>query len=136
MLAIFSWLGSFLSGPVVNAIAKGWAAHEAAVNTGAQIEATREVQLARVTAQIDEASKQLLVAEQGHWYTAIMRPLIATPIAAFIWKVVIWDTVLKLGHTDPLTPEMYGVMNAVIVSYFGYAAIVGGVRAFASRTSK
>ena len=123
MLALFTWLGSFLSGPIVSAIAKGWAAHEAAVNTGAQIEATREVQLAQVTAQLDAASKQLLIAEQGHWYTAMMRPLLATPIAIFVWKVIVWDTVLKMGHTDALTPEMYGFMDAVVVSYFGYSAI-------------
>ena len=131
MLAFLGWIGSFLSGPVVSALAKGWAAHEAAVNTGAQIEATREVQLAQVTAQLDAASKQLLIAEQGHWYTAMMRPLLATPIVVFIWKVVVWDTVLRLGHTDALTPEMYDVLKWVVVSYFGYSAIIGGGRALA-----
>ena len=131
MLAFLGWIGSFLSGPVISALAKGWAAHEAAVNTGAQIEATREVQLAQVTAQLDAASKQLLIAEQGHWYTAMMRPLLATPIVVFIWKVVVWDTVLRLGHTDALTPEMYDVLKWVVVSYFGYSAIIGGGRALA-----
>ena len=131
MLAFLGWIGSFLSGPVISALAKGWAAHEAAVNTGAQIEATREVQLAQVTAQLDAASKQLLIAEQGHWYTAMMRPLLATPIIVFIWKVVVWDTVLRLGHTDALTPEMYDVLKWVVVSYFGYSAIIGGGHALA-----
>jgi hypothetical protein len=123
MLAFLTWFGSFLSGPIISALAKGWAAHEAAVNTGVQIEATKEVQLAEVTAQIDAASKQLLIAEQGHWWTSAVRPLIAAPFAIFIVKVVVWDTVFKMGHTDSLTPEMYGVMSVVVASYFGTVSI-------------
>ena len=47
MLAFLSWVGSFLSGPIIAALAKGWADHESAINTGAQIEATKEEQAAR-----------------------------------------------------------------------------------------
>ena len=119
MFAFLTWLGSFLSGPIISALAKGWAAHEAAVNTGAQIEATKEVQLAEVTAQIDAASKQLLIAEQGHWFTAMIRPLFALPFVIYLWKVIVYDRVFFHAFTYDLTTEQTQLMMVVAASYFG-----------------
>ena len=126
MLAVLSWIGTFLSGSVVSALAKGWADHEAAVNSGAQIEATKEVQLAQVQAQIDEASKQLLIVEQGRWYTAIIRPLFALPFVVFLWKVIVWDRMIFHDFTYPLTADQNYLMMVIVVSYFGHDAYVRG----------
>jgi hypothetical protein len=35
----------------------------------------------------------LILAEQGRWYTAIIRPLLALPIIIYLWKVIVWDKV-------------------------------------------
>ncbi len=69
-----------------------------------------------------EATK-LLIAEQGHWYTAMIRPLFALPFIIFGLKVVVWDKVLHLGVTDPLDPHMWGVFNTIVISYFGATAV-------------
>ena len=128
MLTFLTWLGSFLSGPIISALAKGWADHESAVNTGAQIEATKAVQLAQVQAQIDAASKQLLIAEQGHWYTAIVRPLFAAPFVIYLWKVIVWDRVVFHTFTYDLTDAQTQLMMVVVVSYFGHSAYTTGAR--------
>jgi hypothetical protein len=46
-----------------------------------------------------EARQQLLIVEQGRWMTAWIRPMIALPIVIFIWKIVVYDTVLGWGST-------------------------------------
>ncbi len=69
-----------------------------------------------------EATK-LLIAEQGRWYTAIIRPAFALPFIIFGAKVVVWDKVLGWGSTDNLDPNMWGVFQTIIVSYFGATAI-------------
>ena len=45
----------------------------------------------------------VILAEQGRWYTAIVRPLLALPIVIYFWKVIVWDKVLGWGVTDPIT---------------------------------
>jgi hypothetical protein len=53
-----------------------------------------------------EAQKQasaVIIAEQGRWYTAIIRPLLAFPLIIYLWKCLVWDKVLGLASTDPIT---------------------------------
>ena len=71
---------------------------------------------------------QIVIAEQQWWATAIIRPLIAWPIGIYIWKVVVWDKVLGLGTTDPLSGGMEWVMTAVVGAYFLARPIEKAVR--------
>ena len=65
----------------------------------------------------------IIIAEQGRWFTAIIRPLFALPFVIFAWKVVVYDKVLGWGTTDAIDPNMWGVFLAVVGSYFGLSAI-------------
>ena len=120
---ILTWLGGLLGGPFATAAANAYRAKLDAGNNAEKIAADLAAQSAQINEQRDALAQQVVIAEQGHWYTAIVRPLIALPFVIFLWKVIVWDTVLKLGHTDPLTPEMYGVMSVVIGAYFGSYAV-------------
>ncbi|MGO9358331.1 MAG: hypothetical protein ACLP1D_11735 [Xanthobacteraceae bacterium] len=86
-------------------------------------------EIAADTAARAEATK-LLIAEQGRWYTAIVRPLFALPFIVFGFKVVVWDKVLGWGVTDRLDPNMWGVFQTIIVSYFGASAVERVARIF------
>lgn len=61
------------------------------------------------------AQREILVKEQGRWYTAWIRPALAFPVVAFVWKVVLWDTVLQLG----VTPHPGEFVNWVVVTVIG-----------------
>ena len=61
---------------------------------------------------------QIIIAEQGWWVTAMIRPLFAWPIAIYVWKVVVWDKVLGLGTTDPLSAEFAQWAGVIITAYF------------------
>ncbi len=114
---------NFLGGPIINGLLGAYRERLKATNT--QDHMAMELLQKEVDADIAaraEATK-LLIAEQGHWFTAMIRPLFALPFIIFGLKVVVWDKVLHLGVTDALDPNMWGVFNTIIISYFGATAV-------------
>ena len=127
---MWSWLASFFGGPIITGLLNAYKAKLDAANT----RDAQAVDLAKkeIEAEI-EARKQasaVIIAEQGRWYTACIRPLFAAPFIIFAWKVVVWDKVLKLGSTDPLDPNMWSVFLTVVGAYFGGRTIEKVARIF------
>lgn len=112
---MFGTLLSWLTGGGIAAIGKQIAhAYElklAAKNDADRIEADKQI------AQL-QARQAVLIAEQGSWMTRWIRPAIAFPIVAYIWKLVIFDKVLGWGVTDDLSPELWRLFWIVIGAYF------------------
>ena len=120
---MWSLIFSFLGGPIINGLLGAYRERLKATNT--QDHMAMELLQKEVDADIAaraEATK-LLIAEQGHWFTAMIRPLFALPFIIFGLKVVVWDKVLHLGVTDALDPNMWGVFNTIVISYFGATAV-------------
>jgi hypothetical protein len=44
-----------------------------------------------IEAEIDarRQASAIIIAEQGRWYTAIIRPLLAFPLIVYFWKVIV-----------------------------------------------
>ncbi len=83
-----------------------------------------------------EARKQasaIIIAEQGRWYTAIIRPLLAIPVIIYFWKVIVWDKVLGLGSTDPITGMVEDWTGMILTAYVGGRSIEKVARIFARR---
>ena len=80
-----------------------------------------------------EARRQasaIIIAEQGRWYTAIIRPLLAVPVIIYFWKVLVWDKVLGLGITDPITGMVADWTGLIITAYVGGPSIEKVARIF------
>lgn len=109
--AILSWL----TGGGIKAIgAELRGAYEAklkATNDHEKLEA--EQNIARL-----EAQQSILLAEQGRWLTAWVRPAIALPFVIYLWKLILYDKVLAWGATDNLSPELWNMMTVIIGAYF------------------
>jgi hypothetical protein len=60
-----------------------------------------------------------MVAEQGRWWTSMIRPLAALPVVIYIWKVIVYDKVLGLGTTDAITGDVGTWAGVIITTYFG-----------------
>lgn len=89
-------------------------AHEAklkAQNDSERIDA--EKRIAELTAQ-----QAVLIAEQGSAVTRWIRPAFAAPFIIYNFKIVVWDKVLGLGTTDPLTAEFWQLQMIVFGAYF------------------
>lgn len=115
---------SFLGGPVISGLISAYKARLASINTQDQM--ALDLLQKEVDADIAaraEATK-LLIAEQGHWYTAIIRPLFAMPFIIYAWKIIVWDKVLGIGVTEHgIDANFWNVFQVIIVSYFGATAI-------------
>lgn len=114
---------SFIGGPVIKGLIDAYQAKLKAGNVESKIAA--DLAATEIAAQTKDVliAAEIVKAEQGRWYTACIRPLMALPFIVFTWKIVVWDKVLKLGSTDPLDPNMWSVFMAVVVAYFGGRSI-------------
>lgn len=65
-----------------------------------------------------QARRDVMVAEAGSKLNATVRLIFAIPFALYIWKLVVWDKLLGLGSTDPLSPMLENVMWTVVGFYF------------------
>jgi len=121
---------NLLGGPVISGLISAYKARLAATDTQDQM----ALALLQKEVEADIAARaeatRLLIAEQGHWYTAMVRPLFAAPFIIFGFKVVVWDKVLGWGITDALDPRMWGVFQTIVVSYFGATAVERVARIF------
>src|SRR6266487_2223334 len=61
----------------------------------------------------------VILAEQGRWYTAIIRPLLAAPVVIYLWKVIVLDIVLGLGTTDPIGGDVAEWAGWIVTAYVG-----------------
>ena len=139
---MWSWLASFITGPIINGLISAYKAKLAAQNTqDAQATelAIREIQ-GEVAARQVEAS--IIRQEEGRWYTALPRPLFAFAFVIYIWKLVVVDKVIGpgcilgmcwRGTTDPLSPELSQWALIVLTAYFGGRTIEKVARVFTRR---
>jgi len=112
------WLSilSFIGGPVVSGLIKAYQAKLAAGNTSEKIAA--DLATSEIAAQTAEtqAQSQLKIAEIGHPFE--VEKLFAYVTLLYYSKLLIWDKVLGLGSTDPLTGWALWAANLIISFYF------------------
>lgn len=116
---MMQWLLSFITAPVLGALVDGWKAKLAADNDQSRIAADLAGRELIVEQRELELNAQVVIAEQGRWYTSIWRPLLAAPVVIFMWKVIVWDTVLGLGVTPALKGDVASWAGAIITTYVG-----------------
>ena len=116
---ILTWLGNLLGGPFAKAAVDAYRAKLSAENTSEKTAADLAARELAVEQRERELSTQVLIAEQGRWYTALPRPMFALAFIIYVWKVVVWDKVLGLGSTDPLSGDVAQWAMIVLTAYFG-----------------
>ena len=117
--AILGWLGNLLGGPFAKAAVDAYRAKLSAENTSEKIAADLASRELCVEQRERELATQVVIAEQGRWYTALPRPLFASAFVIYVWKVVVWDRVLGLGSTDALSGDVAQWAMIVLTAYFG-----------------
>ena len=116
---LLGWLGNLLGGPFAKAAVDAYRAKLSAENTSEKIAADLAVRELDVEQRERELATQLVIAEQGRWYTALPRPLFAFAFVIYTWKVVVWDGVFGLGVTSPLKGDVAQWAMIVLTAYFG-----------------
>jgi hypothetical protein len=120
MLAtLLGWLGNLLGGPFAKAAVDAYRAKLGAENASEKVAADLAARELQVESRERELATRPLTAEQGAWYTALPRPLFAYAFVIYVWKVVVWDFVLGLGSTRPLSGDVAQWATVVLSAYFG-----------------
>src|SRR6266566_5118641 len=116
---MLQWLAQFLTAPIINGFLNAYKAKLAAANAqGAQaVEVARAALMAEIEAR--KSANAVILAEQGRWYTAIIRPLLAAPVVIYLWKVIVWDIVLGLGTTDAIGGDVAAWAGSIVTAYVG-----------------
>ena len=116
---VLGWLGNLLGGPFAKAAVDAYRAKLTAENTSEKIAADLAARELVVESRERELAAQVVIAEQGRWYTALPRPLFAFAFVIYVWKVVVWDKVLGLSSTDALSGDVAQWAMIVLTAYFG-----------------
>ena len=127
---MLQWILSVLSAPVFNSVVEAYKAKLAAANTQDKLAvdlAVKEIE-AEIAARAQASA--IIIAEQGRWWTSIIRPLAALPVVIYIWKVVVYDKVLGFGTTDAITGEVATWAGVIVTTYFGGRTIEKVARIF------
>ncbi|MCT4559727.1 MAG: hypothetical protein N4A61_16905 [Pelagimonas sp.] len=64
------------------------------------------------------ARQSVLIAEQGRWMTAWIRPAIVFPVVVYVWKLILWDTILGWGVTLNPGEFINWIVITVIAAFF------------------
>ena len=116
---VLGWLGNLLGGPFAKAAVDAYRAKLASDNTSEKVAADLKARELALDQRTRELATQVVIAEQGRWYTALPRPLFASAFIIYVWKVVVWDTVLGWGTTNPLSGQVAQWAMIVLTAYFG-----------------
>ena len=116
---MLAWLASLIGGPITNGLIEGYKAKLDAANTHDRIAADLAAKAIEAQIAARQQASAIIIAEQGRWYTTIIRPLLALPIIIYFWKVIVWDKVLDLGATDPLTGMVSDWAGTIVTAYIG-----------------
>src|SRR5204862_5771202 len=128
--AMWSWLASLIGGPVITGLINAYKAKLDAANTQDRIAADLAAKEIEAEIAARKEASAIIIAEQGRWYTAIIRRLLAFPLIIYLWKVIVWDKVLGLGTTDPITGMMADWIGTIITAYVGGRSIEKAARIF------
>jgi hypothetical protein len=86
---VWSWL--LIGGPVITGLINAYKAKLDAANTQDRIAADLAAKEIEAEIAARKEASAIIIAEQGRWYTAIIRPLLAFPLVIYLWKVIVWD---------------------------------------------
>jgi hypothetical protein len=119
LFKIGAWLLSFVSSGTVGRILDTFDKRTDAQTEREKVRKDVTIEAIRAEVATQQAGRDILIAEQGRWYTAIIRPLLALPVIIFFWKVLVWDKVLGWGVTDPLTGAAAEWAGTIVTTYVG-----------------
>ena len=118
LLKIFNPLGG-----IAREIARWRAAEIDAESEQDRIEATVRVQ------QL-EARQAALIGGEASWVSKAVLVSLSAPFVLYTWKLIVWDKMLGLGSTDPLSPFLENLCFIIAGFYFLAISGRGLIRSF------
>ena len=112
-------LAQLIGGPIVSGLINAYKAKLEAGNTSERIAAELAQRELAVEQREAEVASQIIIAEEGRWWTALPPALVQYSFAIFVVKCVVIDKVLGWGSTDPLGGDIATWAGWVMSIWFG-----------------
>lgn len=112
-MGILTLILNFLGGGVVQSLADAYKAKEAARTDQERIAADERINRLNAIRDVQRA-------EAGSKLNAFVRLCFAFPVAVYYGKLYLYDKVLALGSTDPLSDDLQWTARVIIGFYFLY----------------
>lgn len=112
-------LANLIGGPIVSGLIGAYKAKLESGNTADRIAADLAARELAVEQRERELNTQLVIAEEGRWWTALPRAAVQYAFAIFLWKCIVWDKVLAWGTTDPLGGDIQQAFLWCMALWFG-----------------
>jgi hypothetical protein len=116
---MLQWLAQFLTAPIIGGFIEAYKAKLAADNTQDRTAADLAAKAIAAEIEAHKSANAVIIAEQGRWYTATIRPLLALPVIIYLWKVIVWDKVLGWGTTDAIAGDVGVWAGTIVTTYVG-----------------
>ena len=116
---MWSWLASFLSGPLLSKLVDAYKAKLESENNSEKVAADLAGKDLELQAKERELNVKQMQAEEGRWWVAAPRAVVCWCVAIYVAKIIVWDTVLHLGVTYPLKGVMADAFSTVLCFWFG-----------------
>ena len=130
---MWAWLASFITGPVITGAIDAYKAKLAAGSNQDRLAADLAGKDLELQAKERELNVQQNISDEGRWWSAAPRAVICWSFAIFVAKVVVYDKVLGLGTTAPLSGMVADWGGAVMVTFFGGRTLEKVARIWRSR---
>lgn len=128
---MFEWLGAkLLTTPIIGAfvqpVVNGLLTAQKQKLDAAGSHDARVTELAQASIALEkreaEVNAQVVIAEQGHWLTRSIRPMLGLSAAILTFKILVWDLALgewTHGRTDKLSEQAYWLLTTIVIAYMG-----------------
>src|SRR3990167_760842 len=113
---MLGFLANLGIGSIVNRLASAYEAREKAKTDAERIAAD-------VRIKVLEARAAVQVAEARWPINGIIRLLFAFPVALYYGKIFLYDKVLGLGSTDPLSADLTWTARVILGFYFLFETV-------------
>lgn len=113
---MFAWLTGTAIGALTGPLERAYQAKLNATNDADRLEAEKQIKFYEGQVALAQTAAQ----NDKPWST---RELIGKFACIYVFKIVVWDTVLKLGVTPDPGPQVTGIVMLVLGFYFGSKAV-------------
>lgn len=125
-------IANLIGGPLVSGLIDAYKARLAAGNTADKIAADVVQRELAVEQREQELNNQVILSEEGRWWTALPRAAVQYAFAFFICKVVVWDTCFGWGSTPALKGDIQQAFVWLTAMWFGGRTVEKVARIFKS----
>jgi len=112
-------LVNLIGGPIINGLIGAYKARLEAGNTSERIAADLAMRELALEEQRRKLATELTIVHEGRWWTALPRAVVTYCFAAYIAKIVMWDTMFGWGVTPPLGGDVQAAFQWLVALWFG-----------------